>query len=183
MSHVTAETPLTPLQIVRRENNARRFWVCVIVGFFAIDFTIAALAISMAAGDPSFRSIPGYGERALAWDIRQQRKQAAHELNWQVDMQRSEPNHDGIDLTIRDLHGQPVSGCSGTYKLFHFTRVAEQLRGEWTEIEPGKYRAAVDVSKSGLWQMELDLKGSQGQPYWLEQSLDWVGHQERELTK
>ena len=43
----------------------------MILGFFAIDLAIAAIAITMAAGDPSFRSIPGYGERAVAWDERQ----------------------------------------------------------------------------------------------------------------
>ena len=40
------------------EAGSRRFWITVILGFFAIDITIAVVAITMAAGDPSFRSIP-----------------------------------------------------------------------------------------------------------------------------
>ena len=168
-------------QLARNENRARRFWVCMIVSFFAIDFTIAAIAISMAAGDPSFRSIPGYGERALAWDVRQQRKQASQDLGWSVELKRAEPNHDGIDLTITDSDGQPVTGCSGTYRLFHYTRVADQFRGNWTEIAPGQYRANIDVGRAGLWQMEMDIRGAQGQPFWVEQSLDWMANPDTKL--
>jgi len=94
---------LTTTQIANRELKAMRFWVCVIGGFFAIDFVIAALAISMAVGDPSFRSIPGYGERAVAWDIRRGRKQNSKDLGWKVTLRPVEPRRDAIEITVRSL--------------------------------------------------------------------------------
>jgi len=174
MNVSTVERTQKNSQSMRIERNSRRLWVSLIVGFFALDFTIAAIAITMAAGDPSFRSIPGYGERAVAWDVRQQRKQASKDLGWQLTIKRSEPLHDSIELTILDSNQQPVSGCTGTFRLFHFTRVAEQHHGEWTEVDAGHYRASVDVNRPGLWQMELDIRGTEGQAFWSEQSLSWM---------
>ena len=93
------ETPIqSTAQLAIRERNSKWFWVCVICGFFAIDFSIAAIAISMAAGDPSFRSSPGYGERAVAWDVRQKRKEGSSKLGWEIDLQRVEPLRDAIEL-------------------------------------------------------------------------------------
>ncbi len=139
-----------------------------------MDFSIAAIAIAMAAGDPSFRSIPGYGERAVAWDIRQQRKQLSAELGWQVRFRRVEPLRDAIEMTVFDSTNQPVSHCSGTVRLFHYTRVAEQLRAEWIEQEPGRYVASVHVAKPGSWQLEMEIGNADGRRFWLEQSVNWI---------
>ena len=160
-------------QLAKSERRSRRFWVSVICGFFAIDFTIAAIAISMAAGDPSFRSIPGYGERAVSWDVRQKRKQLSRELGWNTKLQRAEPLHDALELTITDAANEPVSGCSGTVRIFHYTRVAQQLQADWVEQEPGRYIARVDVAKPGLWQLEMELHKGPDQSFWSEKTLNW----------
>ena len=164
---------LSPTQIAKRERSSMRFWVCIICGFFAIDFIVAAIAISMAAGDPSFRSIPGYGERAVAWDVRQERKRASKDLEWKVELRRIEPSRDAIHITIRNAANEPVSGCTGSVRMFHFTRVAEQLRSDLNEIEPGVYRARIDVSKPGRWQLDLGIHASGDRHFWDEQTLNW----------
>ena len=164
---------LSTSQIASREKGAKRFWMCVIGGFFAIDFTIAAIAICMAAGDPSFRSIPGYGERAVAWDIRQERKNSSRDLGWKVAVHRVKPNHNAIEVVVRDAADNPVTGCKGSIQIFHFTRVAEQFRGELTEIEPGVYRASINVSKPGRWQMHLEIQADGNRNFWDEQTLNW----------
>jgi nitrogen fixation protein FixH len=181
MSASLAERAHMRSQLVRNERRSRWFWLSLIVGFFAIDFTIAAIAITMAASDPSFRSIPGYGERAVAWDIRQQRKQVSEELGWQLRVVRAEPMHDAIELTIADAKGQPISGCKGTFRLYHYTRVAEQLHGPWLETEAGSYRAKVEVTRPGLWQMELDIHGPNGEAFWKEQSLRWMDESSQKI--
>ena len=160
-------------QLAMRERNSKWFWVCVICGFFAIDFSIAAIAISMAAGDPSFRSIPGYGERAVAWDVRQKRKEGSNKLGWKIDLQRVEPLRDAIDIRIVNAANVPVVGCTGSLRMFHFTRVAEQLQSQLSEIEPGHYRAKVNVAKNGRWQMELEVKADGDQHFWDERTLEW----------
>lgn len=164
---------LTKTQIAKRERSAMRFWVCVICGFFAIDFIVAAVAISMAAGDPSFRSIPGYGERAVAWDVRQGRKRSSQDLQWKVTVQRAEPRRDAIEILIRNAANEPVTGCTGVVRMFHFTRVADQHRGEIVETEPGTYRANIDVSKPGRWQLDLEIHADGDRNFWDEQIVNW----------
>ena len=168
------QTPVLSLsQIATRERSAMRFWTCVICGFFAIDFAVAAIAISMVAGDPSFRSIPGYGERAVAWDVRQEGKRTSKELGWSVRLKRVEPSRDAIEVVVKDAANEPVIGGRGAVRMFHFTRVAEQMRGELVEIEPGVYRATIDVSKPGRWQMDLELHADGDRNFWDEQTLNW----------
>ena len=168
------ETPIQSIaQLAMRERNSKWFWVCVICGFFAMDFSIAAIAISMAAGDPSFRSIPGYGERAVAWDVRQKRKEVSEKLGWKIDLHRVEPLRDAIEIRITNAANTPVTGCTGSLQLFHFKRVAEQFKGQLSEIEPGLYRAKVNVAKLGRWQMELELHADGDRHFWDERTLDW----------
>jgi hypothetical protein len=77
-----------------QEKNSRRFWVLFVLGFFAIDLTIAVIAISMAAGDPSFRSIPGFGERSVHWDERQQKQKLLEELGWSIELDNAQSNRE-----------------------------------------------------------------------------------------
>ena len=166
-------SPPTTAQLAKRERNSKWFWVCLICSFFAMDFTIAAIAISMAAGDPSFRSIPGYGERAVAWDVRRQRKEDSQKLGWKLEVQRVEPGRNAIDVTILDADNEPVTGCAGSLRLFHYTRVADQFQCELHEIEPGHYRAKIDVSKLGRWHLEMEIHATGDRHYWDDLTLNW----------
>lgn len=174
MTKLLANTTPSIVQLRKSERSSRRFWVCLICSFFAIDFTVAAIAITMAAGDPSFRSIPGYGERAVAWDIRQQRKLSSQKLRWKVELRRVEPSRDAIEITVLDSANEPVVGCKGAVRVFHFTRVADQHRSDLNEISPGVYRAAIDVTKSGNWQMDLEIHADGDRHYWADQTLNWL---------
>jgi nitrogen fixation protein FixH len=156
----------------RLERRSKSFWVMLILGFFGMDLTIAAIAISMAAADPSFRSIPGYGERAVAWDERQQLKAAWSNKNWKIEIMRPNAQHDGIRLSIRNQQDEPVSGYTGHVSLFHYTRVATQVRGSLHELSPGCYEAEVDVRKPGLWNLEVELTSPDNEHLWYEQSLE-----------
>ena len=162
-------------QVANRERSSMRFWVFLICCFFALDFTVAAIAITMAAGDPSFRSIPGYGERATAWDVRQARKKASTELGWTVQVQRSGASQNELLISVRDAANQPVVAGTGLVRMFHFTRVAEQFEGSLVEREPGVYYVPIDVAKSGRWQMELEVHAGGDRHFWDERTLNWFG--------
>jgi len=157
----------------RTERNSRTFWILMILGFFAIDLAIAAIAITMAAGDPSFRSIPGYGERAVAWDERQALRDAWQNKQWHIAIQRVGNRLDALEIAITDRNNAPVSGCIGSVRLFHYTRVAQQVAATFSEIDPGRYQAKVDVAKPGLWSFELELTSPDGQRCSYEQAIEW----------
>lgn len=159
----------------KQERRSRRFWVLLIVGFFSLDIAIAAIAISMAAGDPSFRSIPGFGERAVAWDQRQSLKEAWNKQGWATEIVRAQPSMDAVEIGLKDAAGNPVSGCTGSVTMFHYTRVATQWTVPLTETQPGLYQAKIDVSKPGMWNLEIDMVTADQEICWFEKSFDWQG--------
>ncbi len=67
-----------------------------------------------------------------------------------------------------------VTGCTGSLRLFHFTRVAEQFQSPLREIEPGLYHAQINVAKLGRWQMELEIHAEGDQHFWEERTLEWI---------
>ena len=167
----------------RLERNSRTFWILMILGFFAIDLSIAAIAITMAAGDPSFRSIPGYGARAVAWDERRALKVAWQKQEWQIAIDRVGDISNTIEIAITKANHEPVSGCKGSVTLFHYTRVAQQVVGVLSEIEPGRYRANVDVARSGLWNLELDVTTPDGSCCSYERCIEWNEFQTKALSE
>lgn len=161
------------LNAISTERASRRFWVTLILAFFALDITIAIVAIVMAAGDPSFRSIPGFGERAVAWDERRMLAEAWQNQNWDVSIRRIGPEHREVEIQIT-RHGEPVVHCTGNVKLFHFTRVAEQRTSTIQEVDPGIYRAQCDVSKPGYWNVEVELLTPDQTRCWQSFTLEWI---------
>ncbi|MCU0718980.1 MAG: FixH family protein [Pirellula sp.] len=153
------------------EAGSRRFWVSLILGFFAIDITIAVVAISMAAGDPSFRSIPGFGKRSVQWAERQQSLKHFKASGLQVEIDQDKSTSELLVLNITDKDGKHVSGLNWTVEVFHFTRVAEQQRVEVVERD-GVYTAALAMNKPGFWHLELSATVD-GKTLWMERTVDW----------
>jgi hypothetical protein len=185
----------------KAERGARRFWVLMILGFFSLDLSIAAIAITMAAGDPSFRSIPGYGERSVAWDERRLMQDAWSRQGISARFERCVVPKSGavaidgsngpstkviVQIRLLDRELKPVENAEGTIRLFHYTRVASQFSapiesksfslasGLYLHNASGVYTADVDVSKPGLWNIELDIKTRQGDQLWCQHEIDWT---------
>lgn len=155
-----------------QEKNSRRFWVLFVLGFFAIDFTIAVIAISMAAGDPSFRSIPGFGERSVHWDDRQKKQLVLEELGWKIELDHVQANTEELRINILDRDGKHVQGVRLEIALFHYTRVAEQQKVVCSEKE-GYYLADAKLHKPGLWNMDIEGETSDGRKIWSQQTIRW----------
>ena len=153
------------------ESRSRRFWISVILGFFAIDITIAIIAITMAAGDPSFRSIPGFGKRSVQWSERQRDLKHFKDSGLQVEIDHEKSNSNELIVRVLDNQGQHVSGLDWTIELFHFTRVAELQRFKLEERD-GFYAAPIKMHKPGFWHMEVSGTVAD-KSIWMEQTIDW----------
>ncbi len=154
------------------EKSSRNFWIFLILAFFAIDLTIAVIAISMAAGDPSFRSIPGFGERSVHWDERRNQHERLVSLGWSIQVDKSRSGKDSLAIEITDRQGKPVDGISLQVNLFHYTRVAEQQKAHFRSVD-SMYIAPVKLSKPGLWHIDLDGTTPEGERIWSQLTLDW----------
>ncbi|AMV31814.1 FixH [Pirellula sp. SH-Sr6A] len=154
-----------------QEKSSRRFWVALVLAFFAIDITIAVIAISMAAGDPSFRTIPGFGQRSVDWEVRKKEEQRIADRGWTVDARASTANPRKLSISVLDKDRQPVPDLSLTVTLFHYTRVAEQQVVPMT-WSGSAYEGDADLAKPGLWHLDIAGALPDGTQIWTQRTLE-----------
>ena len=156
------------------ERKSAALWTAFILGLFGINLGIAGIALALAVGDPSFRPLPDYSNRAVDWQVHKDQLQESERLGWQARFDRSsEPA--GIRVVVEDVEGKAVSGATGTLLAYHLTRVAENRRVALTESprEPGVYFAALEIDRDGKWQVALELSTPSGQRFIAERTIDW----------
>jgi nitrogen fixation protein FixH len=146
-----------PRAAASQERRSKYFWVTVILCFFALDIAIAVIAIVMAAGDPSFRPMPDYGDRSVAWEVHHQDRLKSEKLGWSIDVSAVEPDRNALEFKVHDRDGKPVDHALGIASAYHLTRVAEQQHSEVVETDQGTYRAKLDCQRPGLWKINLRL--------------------------
>ncbi len=146
-----------PRSAASQERRSKYFWITVILCFFALDIAIAVIAIVMAAGDPSFRPMPDYGDRSVTWEGHHQDRLNSEKLGWSIKVSVIEPERKAIEFIVRDRDGKPVERATGKASAYHLTRVAEQQHSEMVETDKGKYRAKIDCQRPGLWKIDLRL--------------------------
>jgi nitrogen fixation protein FixH len=140
-----------------QERRSKIFWVTIILAFFALDIAIAVIAIVMAAGDPSFRPMPDYGDRSVTWEAHHQDRVNSEKLGWSIEASVIEPDRKAIEFIVTDRDGNPVDRALGIASAYHLTRVAEQKHAEIVETVPGRYVAEIDCQRPGLWKIDLRL--------------------------
>jgi hypothetical protein len=155
------------------ETTSRRFWISMIIGFFAIDLSIAVIAVSMASADPSFRAIPGFGTRSVNWTELQRRQNNLRKLGILVEFDLENSTPEGLRVRVLDSDRHSIEGLNLTMQAFHFTRVAEQQTVDLIADEVG-YIAPLKMSKHGNWHVELSGE-AMGEPIWSQQTIDWKG--------
>ncbi len=162
-----------------REKRSAWFWGLFVMALFGINLTIAVMAIVLASGDPSFGPMPGYGDHGVDWQTRKEQLQRSADMQWRVVATRI-PSRDGLpchglQLDVADRDGTPIVGCQGNVRLYHFAHIRGLTRVGLSEVvdHPGRYVAAVDVSRPGKWQVELSLTRGEGLEYFADQTYDW----------
>lgn len=157
-----------------QERRAARFWVLFLSGLIGINLLMAIIAIVIAAGDPSFRPMPSYGENAVDWETRRQWQRASDTLGWTARVQRS-VSPSGIEIELVDAQGHGVVGASGTVQAYHFTRADQCATVPVTASSdrPGVYLAAMDTARDGRWHVLIDLKRSAQERFLWDHDVEW----------
>ncbi|MEZ6137141.1 MAG: FixH family protein [Pirellulaceae bacterium] len=168
MLNTSAATPGTPVadsvEIAAVERRARRFWVTLIVGFLSVQVIIGFGSVYLALGDPSVAIIPNYHQSALDWDIKHRAEENLRRLGWSVDVNVSSAtaNLRTIDVRVLDRQGQPVSDLLIEAKVFHHARGSTIYKAQLKETDPGTYWMSTQLTRAGIWQIDLNLVGEQG---------------------
>lgn len=157
------------------ERKAKRFYIGLVLLLFAIQCTILGSAISLAVGDPALAVVPDYHHAALRWDESQAALRSAQKLGWEVDWNISDVA-DGqglraIQFAVRDSDGKGRSDLQVNAKVYHHGNASSVERFQLDSIGDGRYQAMPPMARSGLWQIELDVKNA-GEPMTFKKTVE-----------
>lgn len=163
-------TSMTKFQVRR----AAWFWTSFILALMTINLLIAVIAITVAIGDPSFQPIPSYRENGIDWETRKKLQTRSDSLGWTVLVQRDD-HLDGIRIALRDPHGLPLTGATGTVQAYHFTRAGQATTRPAIESpsQAGVYLAELDVAKDGRWHVTVQLTRNEDEVFLWDQDVEW----------
>jgi nitrogen fixation protein FixH len=135
------------------ERRARRFWLGFIAAFFASQAVLWTWAIFTVSADTSHAIVRDYDARALDWDAQRARMDASAALGWHAAIEL-----DRTQLTVRitDRDHRPLAGATPSVTMFHKAEAARRQEPALHEIEPGVWRASVDLRRAGWWFVELE---------------------------
>lgn len=163
---------------VQSERKAKRFYVGLVLMLFAIQCTILGTAINLAIGDPALAVVPDYHQAALNWDDAQAASRAADDMGWDLQLDVSDVA-DGkglraVQFNVVDSDGKPMSDLQINGKVYHHTMADDVDRFELDNLGDGKYQAMPRMFKSGLWQVEFDVKNA-GKPMSFKRTVELEG--------
>ncbi len=138
------------------------FWVGLIVSLLSMSVVIQVTAIILASGEPSFSVEDDYEGKAARWDEFAEQRELNSALGWKVRIEPVEAaGHrpaELYDVRFTDSGGEPVGGLAVEVVAFHNARAARKQTFEAFEIEPGRYRASIDVHRDGLWELRFEAR-------------------------
>lgn len=149
--------------------KAAWIWGSIVVGFLALQVLIGVAAIFLATGDPSVAVVPDYYEKAIKWDEYVALQTQSDRLGWQVGTEIA-PTGKSLQsqyvmLYLRDAQGRPLSDLSGRVRVYHHARASQTEEVSIQPMSAGVYSAEVQMPRDGLWEVELDVQGTEGQRF------------------
>lgn len=134
-----------------QERRARRFWISFILMFFAGQVVLWTFALDKVIGDPSHAVVDQYDDYDNRWEATQAERSLNASLGWHAQISA---DHEHVVVKLTDTMGKPVE-AELTAKVFHKARAAEKLEVVFTMTEPGLFVSALDMGRSGQWQVRL----------------------------
>lgn len=144
------------------------YWPWLVV--LALGGTVGAnvILVVAASGDANGAVVEAdYYRKAVAWEGAMERRRESLALGWQVRarLERADATA-GVDagarllLEVSDRDRRPLAGARFTAVLIHNLDAARPVAAALSESAPGRYEAAVAVTRPGLW--EVRVEGARG---------------------
>lgn len=161
-------------------NNSKRAglpWALVPVALLLSSALGVGSMAFIATRDPHFAIETDYYQKAIRWDEAQSQAAVNRQLGYVIELPAVIAfDSDGrvtLDLSIRDAHGQPVTGVRLTGNAFANAYSAKLVRLQFEEQLAGHYRAQISVNHRGQWVFQLIGK-TQGQSFTSDVRADLV---------
>jgi nitrogen fixation protein FixH len=134
----------------------RRFWPWpgMIFLLLASNVAIVLTCVYVATSDRSFSIEPDYYRKAVHWDRSVAQRQRNSALGWNMTVAPAAP----IAARLVDHDAQPIGGAQIEVVAFHNAHSGNRLETMLEEIEPGLYRSAEVLTRSGSWELRFTAK-------------------------
>jgi nitrogen fixation protein FixH len=167
----TITRPTPPPVSQASEAVARWVWPGLIIGLLGTQVAMGAYAVVLATGDPAWRVVPHYHDRAMNWDKVAKARAASDQLGWTTTIQPG-PSADlqgqrELTVDLADRAGRPLADTTVQVELWHHAYPGEVQSVTCRAVsgEPGRYRGRGRLTRSGMW--EVELSAQQGNDRWL----------------
>lgn len=154
----------------RRERNARRTWVTIVVGLLGLQVVGGIATVVLATGDPTVAIIPNYHQSAVNWDTTRRALQLTEQLQWTVNSTvgptvsgaQGSPTRRQLRVEITSPSGQAIANLNLGAKLYHHALGTEIHNLMLQEVADGIYVGDTSLTQSGMWQVKLQIEGEHG---------------------
>lgn len=115
--------------------------------------------LAIIAGTPHSLVVEeDYYERAVHWDDAMRQSQLNNQLGWhlQASLGHVAPGADtDLRVELTDAAGVPLAGASVQVTAIHNAIANTPVVGSLHERKPGSYEAALDVHRTGQWELRF----------------------------
>lgn len=141
-----------------REALAQMLWTGGIIGFFAIQAVIWAVAITLTSNDPSHAVVADLDERVGSSDDRRAAREASARLGWVTSVSIVSANEAsgkrGVQIRISAPDGQAVPIEEIEVFGFHRARVTDRKSLKLQAVKPGVWQIDEPLTRKGWWRFQ-----------------------------
>ena len=175
----TLTAPVPGAAPVASEAVARWIWPGLVFALLGMQGVLGVVAVMLATGDPAWRVVPHYHDRAIHWDRVATARAASEQLGWKTTITPGTTadiyGHRDITVTLTTADGKPLSGATVKGELWHHARPGDlvELTLRESAEQPGLYMGRARASRSGLWQVELNVRKA-GDEFIHSEEVNWT---------
>ena len=134
-------------------------WPALVVGLLLFNITASMTILYFAKSDGGPEIIPDYYEQSVNFNDQMLATEASAKTGWSVEVSLGD---EFGELIVVDADGQPLVDLEGTITFYRPERAQAQGMAKLSASSPGHYRFQNIAHKSGLWDLAVELQGTEG---------------------
>lgn len=143
-----------------------RRWAVVPVAMLAATLAFAAVAVSMAVGQPGATAVePDYYRRGLHYDDYRRQVEQNGLLRWVVTPALSaspaDPRRARLEIAVADRHGVAITDAQVTAEVIPISNADRRVTLTLHEAGEGRYAADVPLRTGGQWEVRVEIRAGE----------------------
>lgn len=147
----------------RKMSDGKRF-LFAFLAFFSVVFVADGIFVYIAMTSQDGLVEKNYYQKGLHYDDVIQAKKRQAELGWSFElMAPAKAGTAPLEVRLTDAKGEPLVGKQVAAALRRPAQKGYDLDVTLEEVQPGTYRAEVQLPLQGLWDLKTEVRDAQDQ--------------------